>query len=522
MEFKITSYTTSDQDDDCLVIVRYVMAIFYLRWSPGDLASAQQDYLADLRKLRDEDDNHNGLLTKLVLPFEDLVNHLMNQLAPTSVQAPFSLHDYLYPQCSCERSGVPVLSSWCGLTLQPNTRVGSQKLGTEVVRIAPDRTLDSPSKVITKMSRTECFFKGLGAGCEGTIHELVTFRAINNAINRRALPSDIRICRLYGLVVDAFGPPNSETRLVGMLLNYIDPNRRGTLSTLQCVAYNEHSHKHFRRWADNLDDIVDALQGAGCIWGDAKPENVLIDNDDDVWLVDFGGGYTPGWVDKEQQCTSEGDLRALEKIRQWLERLRTNCQAVEPIENVSELHEPAGCGGQDISYKHLPYSNISSTYAKNRALHCRFEKCMSTQASATKASANLPTTPTPDEQPNFADLNTLFDSISTQMQIACAAQRLVASLFPFTKTETCKLHVGTQPYKRVACQVFLPPNSATAAIPLAFVNLKHIDYPRANSLQVHEAPANEPARELNKRRHQLLVPTPHASRMPTKIPTFWA
>ncbi|KAK8036864.1 hypothetical protein PG994_015361 [Apiospora phragmitis] len=95
---------------------------------------------------------------------------------------------------------------------------------------------------------------------------------------------------------------------------------------------------------------------------------------------------------------------------------------------------------------------------------------MSTQVSATKASANLPTTPTPDEQPNFADLNTLFDSVSTQTQIACAAQRLVASLFPFTKTETRKLHLYLLP----------------------FVNLKHIDYQRANSLQVHGAPASEP------------------------------
>ncbi|KAK8013567.1 hypothetical protein PG991_009160 [Apiospora marii] len=157
-----------------------------------------------------------------------------------------------------------------------------------------------------------------------------------------------------------------------------------------------------------------------------------------------------------------------------------------------------------------------------RSLHCRFAKCMSTQVSATKASVHLPTTPTPDEQPNFADLNTLFDSVSTQTHIACAAQRLVASLFPFTKTETRKLHIGTQAFRRVACQTWLPRNSATAAIPLAFVNLKHIDYQRANSLQVHGAPANEPVREFNKRRHQLLVATPHASRMPTRIPTFWS
>ncbi|KAK7972444.1 hypothetical protein PG988_006578 [Apiospora saccharicola] len=154
-----------------------------------------------------------------------------------------------------------------------------------------------------------------------------------------------------------------------------------------------------------------------------------------------------------------------------------------------------------------------------QSLHCRFAKCMSTQVSATKASAILPTTPTPDEQPNFADLNTLFDCVSAQTQIACAAQRLLGNFFPFTKTETRKLHVGTQSYELVACQTCLPPNSATAAIPLAFVNWKHIYYQSANSLQVHRAPANEPVRQLNKRRHQLLVPTPHASRMSTRFLT---
>jgi hypothetical protein len=40
-----------------------------------------------------------------------------------------------------------------------------------------------------------------------------------------------------------------------------------------------------------------------------------------VWVVDFGGGYTPGWIDEELQGTKRGDLQALEKIRQWLEGL---------------------------------------------------------------------------------------------------------------------------------------------------------------------------------------------------------
>jgi hypothetical protein len=44
------------------------------------------------------------------------------------------------------------------------------------------------------------------------------------------------------------------------------------------------------------------------IWEDEKPNNVLIDVHDDAYLVDSGGGYTKGWVDKELMNTQEGDL----------------------------------------------------------------------------------------------------------------------------------------------------------------------------------------------------------------------
>lgn len=49
------------------------------------------------------------------------------------------------------------------------------------------------------------------------------------------------------------------------------------------------------------------------MWGDTKPENVLIDINDSVWFIDFGGGYTPRQVEKDQQRTQGRDLAAIEK-----------------------------------------------------------------------------------------------------------------------------------------------------------------------------------------------------------------
>jgi len=54
------------------------------------------------------------------------------------------------------------------------------------------------------------------------------------------------------------------------------------------------------------------------VWGDAKPENVLIDGSDDVWIIDFGGGYTQGFVEKEKAGTAEGDLQGLDNIMKYV------------------------------------------------------------------------------------------------------------------------------------------------------------------------------------------------------------
>ncbi|CAG9949749.1 unnamed protein product [Clonostachys rosea f. rosea IK726] len=121
--------------------------------------------------------------------------------------------------------------------------------------------------------------------------------------------------------VDTLGSRRFDKRVIGMLLSYIKPKRRGILGTLQYVAYEEQSRKHFRRWVNDLNNILGGVHKAGCVWGDAKPENVLVDDEDNVRLIDFGGGYTDGWVEEEQHGTQRGDLEAMEKIRQWLEQL---------------------------------------------------------------------------------------------------------------------------------------------------------------------------------------------------------
>ncbi len=69
-----------------------------------------------------------------------------------------------------------------------------------------------------------------------------------------------------------------------------------------------------RRWAPHVDGSIKKLHQQGIIWGDAKAENVLIDKNDDAWVIDFGGSYTPGWVDPDKAGSLEGDIQGLEMI----------------------------------------------------------------------------------------------------------------------------------------------------------------------------------------------------------------
>src|SRR5688500_7253848 len=64
-----------------------------------------------------------------------------------------------------------------------------------------------------------------------------------------------------------------------------------------------------RKWATQIEYTMLELHKIGVVWGDVKPGNVVIDIDDNAWLVDFGGGFTQPWMDPELAGTREGDIQ---------------------------------------------------------------------------------------------------------------------------------------------------------------------------------------------------------------------
>jgi tRNA A-37 threonylcarbamoyl transferase component Bud32 len=69
---------------------------------------------------------------------------------------------------------------------------------------------------------------------------------------------------------------------------------------------------------DQVTGTLTQLHKARIVWGDAKPDNILIDKNNAAWIIDFGGGYTRGFVEREKAGTIEGDLQGLEKIVEYV------------------------------------------------------------------------------------------------------------------------------------------------------------------------------------------------------------
>jgi serine/threonine protein kinase len=73
-----------------------------------------------------------------------------------------------------------------------------------------------------------------------------------------------------------------------------------------------------RQWYNQVSTAIRQFHAHNWAYGDTKPENILIDENRRAWLIDFEGGYTPGWVDPKLKNTVEGDLQGLDRLREFL------------------------------------------------------------------------------------------------------------------------------------------------------------------------------------------------------------
>lgn len=139
--------------------------------------------------------------------------------------------------------------------------------------------------------------------------ELAALQSIQSI--QAATSTTIRTPSLYGYITH-----EQSNTVVGLLRPWIAASPRG--KTLRDIDMTTVPPRIRQKWAEQIRETGAGLHGAGIIWGDGKPSNIIIDEEDSVHWIDFAGGWPVGWVDEELAETVEGDEQAAERIIQLL------------------------------------------------------------------------------------------------------------------------------------------------------------------------------------------------------------
>jgi hypothetical protein len=324
--FEVIEFTFSNRNTDSEFIIissgkRFVIRLFEDRFL--EAPDLKEQYLFFLKVAE-----AGGYLDGQTL--EDFEDWAMSPFLPilrslsdsvSDAVAPRTLHDYLFAetltyivgvkagqlspiQCETTQSDRDYLG--LGIRLPEDLHASFPCYRPSEVEIycdGPDKQQLSkrPRRVTTPASTAPLFLKFLGPGdTRSAKRELDIYKKINEM-----LPGlEAHVPRLQGVV------RGDDGKVYGLLLTCIDC--RGT--TLACALRANSAVDSRQKWKSQISSTVDLLHGAGIIWGDVKADNVLIDGQDDAWVIDFGGGYTEGWVDKECFETLAGDAQGLANI----------------------------------------------------------------------------------------------------------------------------------------------------------------------------------------------------------------
>lgn len=78
------------------------------------------------------------------------------------------------------------------------------------------------------------------------------------------------------------------------------------------------------KWKQQISEAVEVLHNHNLVWGDVKPAYIMVDSEDRPVLIDFGGGYTKEFVDRELRETIEGDKQGLRRLFKAIDELHSD------------------------------------------------------------------------------------------------------------------------------------------------------------------------------------------------------
>ncbi|KAF5649834.1 kinase subdomain protein [Fusarium tjaetaba] len=237
-----------------------------------------------------------------------------DQAAPRTLDGFFNPETFVYTFQAISDERIPQLDrdaehqSSFGISVPDELCAPWKSFDPSEVQILPEKVIGPPSHTPSKVLLRDGIITFLKLARRGDTQSLKNELNTYGKIERAQLDNKVKISRLHGLV------RNNEGVILGLLLTYIDCKRM----TLSCAVLPGTEVSLRQRWAAQIQEAIGQLHDAGITWGDAKPDNILIDVNKDAWLIDFGGGYTEGWVPRTLVGTMEGDCFALEKMLEYV------------------------------------------------------------------------------------------------------------------------------------------------------------------------------------------------------------
>lgn len=107
------------------------------------------------------------------------------------------------------------------------------------------------------------------------------FRCLQQ-ISDAGLDPPLRIPKLCGVI------GSGKDSFVGILITNITTHPETPI--LGLVDIHAVAIPRRKKWARQIEDTIEKLHDIGVVWGGAKADNILIDRNDDTWVIDFGGG----------------------------------------------------------------------------------------------------------------------------------------------------------------------------------------------------------------------------------------
>ena len=177
------------------------------------------------------------------------------------------------------------------------------------------RTSETSSNTnLVMFNNRVCWFKPVLSG----VANLPYIREIDILfkLSQENLSPTLRFPQLKAIVLD---DRRGDSGVVnGLILSAIYPNHGTIADRINGAEGRSLSVTSCQRWCHDIENMIHILHKRDFVWGDVSPNNMIIDEDENVWIIDFGGGYTEGWVEPEDRETKKGDLQGLERIKEYL------------------------------------------------------------------------------------------------------------------------------------------------------------------------------------------------------------